>query len=151
MTVFCKKSDITSKQVLGLSTEETKIQKYITKWPDFKKLLNRFLESLGKPIAMYGCGCRSANFLNLTGTSKYVDFFIDDQKEKQNLFVAGQKELEVKPWKREEFEDYIFLLGVNTENESTVIKSRKMAYNIFFSVLPPSFNLPDFWNKLIYD
>ena len=151
LTVFCKKSNIVSKRILGLGTEETKIQRYITKWPDFKRLLSKFLESLGKPIAMYGCGCRSANFLNLTGTSKYVDFFIDDQKKKQNLFVPGQKELEVKPWMHEEFEDYIFLLGVNTENESKVIKRRKMVYSAFFSVLPPSFNLPDFWNKLIYD
>lgn len=151
MTVFCRKSSISSKQILGLGAEETRIQRYITKWPDFKKLLNSFFESLSEPVAVYGCGCRSTNFLNLTGTSKYVDCFIDDQKEKQNLFAAGQKKLEVKPWKQEEFEDYIFLLGVNTENEAKVIKRRNLAYRTFFSVLPPSFNLPGFWNKLIYD
>ena len=55
-----------------------------------------------------------------------------------------------KKFLKDYFKDFVFLLGVNTENEFNVINNRKLGQDNFYSILPPSRNLPEFWNKLIY-
>ena len=65
-----------------------------------------------------------------------VKCFIDDQPEKQNLFVPGCN-IPIYPWS-EEFRSEVILLGVNTENENKVINKRMLIDSKTFSILPPS-------------
>ena len=74
--------------------------------------------------------------------------FIDDQKEKQNYFVPGNK-LEILPWD-DSWSNAFFLLGVNAESEIKVIRNRDMNTRQFASILPPSRYLPEFWKKIIH-
>ena len=149
LTVFCQKRK--HKQVKESPLNDfDKIIKFKNNWPKFKKGLSIFLDSVNKPIAMYGCGARSSNFLNFTGAAKKIDFYIDDQVEKQNLYVPGEN-LEIKPWNEGYLDDYYILLGVNTESEYKLINKRGLNHNMYSSVLPPSRNLPEFWKGMIYD
>jgi len=116
----------------------------------FKENLHNFLETRNRPIVMYGCGARSSNFINFTEIHNMVDFFIDDQDEKQNLYVPGCN-LKITPWHEAYSEKYTMLLGVNTENEYKVIEKRKLHMSNVFSTTPPSTNLPMFWKNIIYD
>ena len=78
----------------------------------------------------------------------YIDSFIDDQKEKQGLYVPGNN-LKINKWDKKYYKDFIFLLGVNTENEYKVIQKKEIPLDRFYSILPPSFNLPNFWQDMI--
>ena len=149
LTVFCQKMKHKQSKKTFLY-DISPIIKFRDDWPVFKENLMNFLDSRDRPIAMYGCGARSSNFLNFTGAAKKVDFYIDDQVEKQNLYVPGEN-LKIKPWNEKYCNDYYMLLGVNTENEYKVIKKRRFAPNKFSSVLPPSQNLPEFWKNMLYD
>ncbi len=150
LTVFCKKSKGISKDIEPPLSDRGKIEKYSKNWNLFKSGLRNFLDSIDKPIAMYGCGARSSTFINFTNISKLLDCFIDDQKEKQHLYVPGGN-LKIEGWDEEKFNRHVFLLGVNTENEYKVMQKRNLAKGYFFSVLPPSIHLPEYWEKLIND
>ena len=148
LTVFCQKRK--QKQVNNTPLNDfSKIIKFRDNWDGFKSELIKFLDSRGKPIIMYGCGARSSNFLNFTGAANYVDCYVDDQIEKQNLYVPGEN-LKVEPW-NEKYLDYYMLLGVNAESEHKVIHKRQLNSDNYSSVLPPSKNLPKFWQSMIYD
>ena len=148
LTVFCQKRK--QKQVKNNSLNDfSKISKFRDNWDGFKGELIKFLQSKDKPILMYGCGARSSNFLNFSGAAKYVDFYVDDQIEKQNLYVPGEN-LKVKPWD-EKYQDYYMLLGVNAESEYKLINKRQLNSDQYTSILPPSKNLPKFWKKMIHD
>jgi hypothetical protein len=148
LTIFCQKRK--QKQVKNNPLNDfSKIIKFRDNWDGFKSELIKFLDSRGKPIIMYGCGARSSNFLNFTGAAKYVDCYVDDQIEKQNLYVPGEN-LKVEPW-NEKYLDYYMLLGVNAESEYKLINKRQLNSDNYSSVLPPSKNLPKFWQSMIYD
>ena len=149
LTVFCQKV----KSLATIPSEHKKelsgILKYKDCWHEYNKGIKEFVDSVNKPIAIYGCGVRSCNLINFTGISNSIHSFVDDQKEKQGLYVPGSS-LSIRPWDKDYFKDFVFLLGVNTENEFNVINNRKLGQDNFYSILPPSRNLPEFWNKLIY-
>ena len=148
LTVFCRRSNSTN-LIQNRKEEETKILKYKQSWKGYNKKLRVFLDSINYPIAVYGCGARSSNFVNLTGIGNRIESFVDDQKEKQGLYVPGSN-LIISDWIEDLHRDFVFLLGVNTENEYKVINNRSMTKDKYYSILPPSRNLPKFWNKLIY-
>ena len=97
-------------------------------------------------MVVYGCGARSSNFLNFFELNM-ISFFIDDQIDKQNLFVPGCN-IEILPWS-EEFLQSTFLLGVNAENENKVLAKRGLLREKCFSISPPSKYIPSFWQDLI--
>lgn len=149
LTIFCEKKK-TSKTTTNFDKlDEEKILKYKDTWPNYKDKLNQFLRERNSPVAMYGCGARSSNFINFTGISSIVDCFIDDQPEKQNLIIPGC-ELKINSWDDEYFKNHLILLGVNTENEHKVINKRNLNKEKSYSVLPPSRYLPSFWKHMIY-
>jgi len=150
LTVYCEKRQKTIKNVQYKNYDLKKIHKYGKSWQPFKENLHNFLETRNRPIVMYGCGARSSNFINFTEIHNMVDFFIDDQGEKQNLYVPGCN-LKITPWHEAYSEKYTMLLGVNTENEYKVIEKRKLHMSNVFSTTPPSTNLPMFWKNIIYD
>ena len=149
LTVFCQKVESSSIVPWKCEEESTKILKYRDSWGDYNKNLIGFLDSINSPIVIYGCGARSCNFVNFMGISNWIHSFVDDQQEKQGLYVPGNK-LNIRSWDQDYFKDFVFLLGVNTENEYKVINNRQLGHEQFYSILPPSKNLPEFWNSLIY-
>jgi len=150
LIVFCERVKTAKEKIEYNDSDRKKTRNYQSHWELYKNKLYKFLASQNKPIAVYGCGARSSTFVNFTAISKFIDCFIDDQTEKQDLFVPGGL-LRINPWHNSKYEDYIFLLGVNTENEYKVIHNRKLQKENYYSVLPPSRHLIDFWKSMIYD
>ena len=150
MTLFCEKSSITQVNLKSVKDLEI-IQFYQNSWHTFNTQLNVFLQSLQKRVVIYGCGARSSTFVNFNSIHPYIEAFIDDQVEKQNQFLPTNREgiIPIVAWK-EKYRDYIILLGVNTENETKVIKKRALDTTCVYSILPPSFLLPKFWKDMSY-
>lgn len=149
LTVFCEKikqNQHSPKQYVNRDCTGT--QRYKAAWNTYIDQLKFFLEQQTRSIAIYGCGARSSTFINFTGIAEYVGCFIDDQPQKQDFLLPGA-EIPIEPWSDEHTDDF-YLLGVNTENESKVIRKRNLAPDQFCSVLPPSHFLPDFWKSMIY-
>jgi len=136
--------------------EIEKAMKMSDLWPRFRENYRRHMEGVcakNKKVAIYGCGARSSTITNLLGLEDYVSCFIDDQKEKQGLYLPGSR-LQIRP--QIEIDDgniEHIILGVNAENESKVIKSASLEekHVSWESVLPPSRYLPDFWMQLTKD
>jgi hypothetical protein len=121
---------------------------YIENFEPFKKKLNDYLtlevaKNKGK-IPIYGCGARSTNFVNLLNLKEYFECFIDDQFEKQNKIVPGCKLSIIK--NNNFYDNRVIALGVNTENEFKVVNKNNLKN--YFSILPPSINLPQFWKEM---
>ena len=137
LTVFAKKN----KNPINIFDYDLKpqIYNYIDKFPIVKEGLQKIISDLS-PIAIYGCGARSSNFVNFLEINS-IDFFIDDQIEKQNKFVPGSN-LEIKDYK-EIYKDINILLGVNAENENKVINKRNLDKKRLYSISPPSRYLLD--------
>ncbi|EMN97181.1 hypothetical protein LEP1GSC110_0053 [Leptospira interrogans serovar Medanensis str. UT053] len=79
-----------------------------------------------------------------------MSYFIDDQTEKQNLYVPGSRLQIISSDKLSEKIDHV-LLGVNTENENRVLTKRLNKGITYNSILPPSRLLPEFWEEMIND
>lgn len=131
------------------------IKEYAEDWEPFKKAMSDYFSLLvtqGKKIALYGAGNRTANFVNFIGLAKYIEFVVDDQLEKQGLFMPGSN-LEILPSDALHASKIdVCFLGVNTENENKVIERHHAVSNggiQFYSILPPSEHLIPFWNEWI--
>ncbi len=122
---------------------------YIRKHPNLIKSFKEYIDSFSGPIAVYGYGCRSANFINLNNLWQHIDFFIDDNPIKYDNYAPISK---LPIYNFEIAEKYLgknslVLLGVNTEAELKIL--RKLNPNIkSCSILPPSPRLPKFWQEL---
>ena len=112
----------------------TQINNYIEKYSYVKAGLQGIISEMS-PVAIYGCGARSSNFVNFLEINS-IEFFIDDQIQKQNKFVPGSN-LEIVQFK-EKYKNMNILLGVNAENENAVIKKRNLNTKKIFSISPPS-------------
>lgn len=147
MIVYCQKAKTTPDVRRPQNLD--RIKRYQDAFPEFKVKLNQYLGKYEK-IAVYGCGARSANFVNFLGIQEHIHCFIDDQKEKQNLFVPGCKVPVLNSDDIASKANHL-LLGVNTENEAKVIAKRlRGTGNLsWHSILPPSRLLPDFWFAMI--
>ncbi|MCX7121817.1 MAG: hypothetical protein NTZ67_08655 [Gammaproteobacteria bacterium] len=124
---------------------------YGERWPQFKLKVNIFfseLKSAGKKIALYGAGNRTAAFINFNNILQYIDLVVDDQIEKQTLFMPGSY-LQILPSEQLEEQNVdIIFMAVNTECEVRVMNKHASLLKkgvIFYSILPPSDFLPSFW------
>ena len=127
------------------------INRYRELWPVFRESLREYLLDLkaqGHRIAVYGTGARSSTVVNFSEIGHLIEFFVDDQEEKQGLWVPGCK-LSIRPGHSLYEERITFcLLGVNKENESKVMEKHKewtKNGGIFRSILPPSDMLINSW------
>ena len=127
--------------------EMKKVRNYQDKWEMFKSQLIQFLD-VHKEVMVYGCGARSCTFVNFTGIGNMIKCFVDDQMEKQEKYIPGC-ELKCEAYSPE-FANGHYLLGVNTENEFRIAGKRGFDRNQFFSILPPSSFLPEFWKDMIH-
>ena len=121
-----------------------KIREWASNWSFFKTSAQEFFHKW-ESVAVYGCGNRSSTFVNCCELEN-VSVFIDDQVEKQGLFVPGRN-IEISEWD-ERWREVPILFGVNTENELRVIQRRQLLEGSFFSILPPSRYLPSFWHLM---
>ena len=145
LTVFAQKYSCVNKKKLISENEMNAIQIYQKNWPILKQRMQDILHTKNKTI-VYGCGARSCTFVNFMELDM-VQCYIDDQDEKQNLYVPGSK-LKIRSWSDEMSENY-FLLGVNTENEMKILQKRKPSKDQYISIQPPSRLLPNQWKELI--
>jgi len=149
LMIFCKKNYIEfSSNVNFINHDRKYINKFFNSFTKFKSQLHEFLSSINRPIAVYGCGSRSSNFANFNDLGLLLTCFIDDQIEKQNLIVPGCN-LSIFPFDPIYQKEYFLLLGVNTENETTVIRRNSLKSDSYVSILPPSIHLPEFWSSMI--
>jgi len=101
-------------------------------------------------IILYGVGARSSNFINIMEVTSFISYAIDDQPDKQNLFmpksgigVFAQAQAREIYGTKETF----YLLGVNAENENTLIEAVDfLRESNVASILPPSPRLLGAWN-----
>lgn len=129
---------------------EKKINFFI-KFEEFKKKFNSFLIKNKKDFIVYGCGARSSNFVNFLNNSKKIKYFVDDNKEKQDLVVPGCNLL-IKKFSKNNIKNKVILVGVNAENENIIFKKclkLKVKRKDIFSILPPSKILIPFWKKMV--
>ncbi len=143
MTIYAKKiQNLINIKKPKVSFE--KIDKYVLNFEYLKNKMNEFL-STHKDISVYGCGARSCVLSNIFDLN--INRFIDDQPEKQNLFVPG-KLVPVEKW-NDNFRSSFIILGVLFENEKKIIDQHKLKNKNYFSFLPPSTNLPNFWRSIL--
>ncbi|EJO77783.1 MULTISPECIES: class I SAM-dependent methyltransferase [Leptospira] len=130
-------------------TRKGKVIRYGKMFKIFKEKFSKYISKYKRSV-MYGCGARSANFVNFMDIKNYLSYFIDDQTEKQNLYVPGSRLQIISSDKLSEKIDHV-LLGVNTENENRVLTKRLNKGITYNSILPPSRLLPEFWEEMIND
>ncbi|WP_407122898.1 class I SAM-dependent methyltransferase [Bradyrhizobium sp. STM 3561] len=102
----------------------------------------------GTQVAIYGAGCRACTFTNAHELADLIDLSVDDQTERQGLFLPGTRIPIRSPEElRDRTEPLICLLAVNQENETKVStrlrEALKRPLNIV-SVFAPS----DIWREL---
>ena len=127
--------------------------RYAREWPSFKTEIGDYLRahrSSGREVAFYGGGCRSSSLINFAELTPEIDLIVDDQEEKQGLYMPGSR-IQILPSDvLSERDPGICLLSVNAENEEKVL-ARHRAFTdrggLFESVHPPSKSLPSFWGR----
>lgn len=103
---------------------------YAKKVVHYRELLKAKLIELkaeGYEVALYGSGCRSSMILHGLLLSEYIDLIIDDQLEKQGLYMSASHIPIQSLSELEQHKKYIFILSVNHENDDIVssrIKAR---------------------------
>jgi SAM-dependent methyltransferase len=106
------------------------------------------LRAAGKQIVLYGAGCRACTFTNAYGLGALIDFAVDDQKERQGLFMPGSR-IAVRPpddlkgWSS----PLVCLLAVNNENEAKVSAQLTNMLNRPLSIIS-IFAPADIWKEL---
>ncbi len=148
--IFAEKVNTRIKTNQNFDEEHRKIKNYINNFKNFKKNLNNFLKNFKVKPIIYGCGARTSNLVNFTEIGNKIDFFVDDNKAKQNKYIPLCN-LKIEKFEKNKIKNKAILIGVNSENENKIIekvKSLTKTKNIF-SILPPSRLLPDFWKKMV--
>ena len=103
-------------------------------------------------MAVYGAGARVNSLINFVGLGSYIEFIVDDQLEKQGLYVPGSNLPILSGDALEKYSIDLCLLAVNTESDEKAISKHPEFIKQggkFESVLPPSELLPHFWKCLI--
>lgn len=99
-------------------------QRFVATAWDYRDRLTAYLErrrNAGATVVLFGVGVRGCTAVNGYGIAHLIDYAVDDQKERQGLFVPGAR-LEIRPTDTlaAESSEIIALLAVNNENEHRV-------------------------------
>jgi C-methyltransferase-like protein len=104
--------------------------------------------SKGMQVAIYGAGCRACTFTNAHELADLIELSVDDQKERQGMFVPGTRiPIRSPDDLRERSEPLLCLLAVNHENEAKVsdrLRERLDRSVHMVSIFAPS----DIWQEL---
>jgi len=75
----------------------------------------------GRQVVLYGVGCRACTTVNGLQLGPLIDFAVDDQKERQGLFMPGSKlPIQATESLVNDERPRLVLLAVNNENENKV-------------------------------
>lgn len=122
-------------------------------WPRFSKALCDHLRDhrhKNDKIAIYGSGCRACSLINFAGLGPLVDYLLDDQPEKQGLYLPGARLPIEAGGLLDSGAVSLCLLMVNAESEEKVMAAHPEFLNRggqFVSLCPPSPRLPAFWEE----
>ncbi len=98
-------------------------KKYSAKVKEYQKTLFAkiaFYKKQGYEVVLYGSGCRSSMIVHGLGLYEYIDHIVDDQAEKQGLYMSATR-LAVKGLLDLALSGkYLFILSVNNENDIKV-------------------------------
>lgn len=126
---------------------------FCEQWSGFRDGLRDFLRAeraAGKRLAVFGAGGRTCCLVNFADVEGFLDCVVDDQEEKQGLYLAGTSLPILPSGALLERDIDLCLLAVNAENEPKV-RERNRAFldagGRFLSVHPPSPDLPGFWQQ----
>lgn len=106
------------------------------------------LKAKGTDVVLYGAGCRACTYTNFLELGSVVDFAIDDQKERQGLFMPGSRiEIRSPDVLKTSKAPLVCLLAVNNENEAVVtakLKNMLDRPHTIVSIFAPA----DIWQQL---
>ena len=107
------------------------------------------LRDKGTQVVIYGAGCRACTFTNAFELGSLIDFSIDDQKERQGLFMPGSRiEIRSPNELKQSSAPVVCLLAVNNENEANVsakLKDMQLKRPLTISSI---FAPADIWREL---
>jgi len=124
-------------------------------WPVFRDSFIEYLHDhrqAGGRAVIYGAGNRSCSLINFVGLGPYIECVVDDQLEKQGLYMPGSHLPIVAGDTLEQQDADLCLLAVNAENEDKVMAKHSRYTDQggkFVAIFPPSDNLAPFWNRLL--
>jgi len=140
----CAKRGAAAQQAPDLAAHLANVGAYEGRARAYREKLRALLSRArdgGHAIVLYGAGNRACTFSNWSGIGALVDYAIDDQTERQGLFMPGTGlAVRASAALGEETRPLLCLLAVNTENDDVVAaKVRRLARQeaIVFSVLSP--------------
>lgn len=106
------------------------------------------LRDAGTQVVIYGAGCRACTFTNAFELGSLIEFAIDDQKERQGLFMPGSRIAIRSPDElKQSSSPVVCLLAVNNENEAKVSAKLKDTLKrplTIVSIFAPA----DIWREL---
>ncbi len=108
-----------------IESEETLFTSFAESYLNKKKKIHSLFKNLAnnkKKIAIYGSGHISSIFINLFEVDKYIEFVIDDDKNKSGMFMPGSGLPIFDSRKLAENEIDICFISMNYENEQKVRK-----------------------------
>ena len=149
IVLYCQK-DLSIRSASHLDYDHIQRTRYISDFQIFKNHLFEHLLHIkaDKPLALFGAGCRSLCLSSFFDLFQLFDVVVDDSEVKSNRWIPNSS-LQILESSDISFNDYHVILGVNAEAEASVIKSKHLSTGSYFSILPPSKNLPDFWTTLL--
>jgi SAM-dependent methyltransferase len=110
--------------VIAPATPSGVVEKFGQRAREYGARLRPLLERArknGAQVAIYGAGCRACTFTNTHQMSELIQLSIDDQKERQGMFLPGTRIPIASPDELgKSSAPLICLLAVNQENEAIV-------------------------------
>jgi SAM-dependent methyltransferase len=68
-------------------------KRFDARWGEYIKNLHDVVKELPRPIAALGASHPQTNFINFTNLSSFIDFHLDDDPKKKNLYVPSSNSL----------------------------------------------------------
>ena len=142
--VIAKKRNNVSELVLIEAANIELFLGYRNKFEQYRKDLMQRLEPFlqdDAKLVLYGSGCRASTFIHAHEIIDNVSYVVDDQPEKQGLYMAGTQHEVITLDALPKDNNYVFMLAVNKENEHKVkarIEGNGYTGHPIFSILSPN-------------
>lgn len=127
-----------------LENEKSRAQTYSEKLPrhrdKLKKFFSEYRQSQDK-IALFGGGHLACTFINLLELKDHIEFIVDDNPNKQGLFMPGSRLLIYRSAALLEENIKFCLLSLSLESEDKVVQNNQdflEGGGTFFSIFPVS-------------
>jgi hypothetical protein len=135
-----------------ISNIPASVNLFFDTWETFKEEFKALLEQYKGSVIVYGVGCRSIPLLRYANLLHLVNYYVDDNSEKQKKVIPGTNLIVQSSESLKTIDPGLILLGVNAENEDKVFTKNHEIFTrhkATYSLNPPSSKLPPFWLKLV--